>query len=92
MQGIIILGITALFLGVILSFAEYILKDNQIEEIEKRLPGYNCGACGHGSCKGMAIAIKNDISEYKKCRILRGDKLTELEKYLDKHIVNKQKI
>ena len=82
MQGIIILGITALILGVILSITQELLRDKRVEELEKRLPGYNCGACGHGSCKGMAEAILEDHDEYHKCRILKGDKLVELENYL----------
>lgn len=82
MQGIIILGLTALILGIILSVTQELLRDKRVEEIEKRLPGYNCGACGHGSCKGMAEAILENKEEYEKCRILKGDKLIELENYL----------
>ena len=82
MQGIIIFGVTALILGIILSVTQELLRDKRVEELEKRLPGYNCGACGHGSCKGMAEAILENKEEYHKCRILKGDKLTELEKYL----------
>ncbi len=84
MQGIIILGLTALILGIILSVTQELLRDKRVEEIEKRLPGYNCGACGHGSCKGMAEAILLSKEEYKKCRILKGDKLVELENYIGK--------
>ena len=89
MQGIIILGITALVLGIILSLTQELLRDKKVEKLEKLLPGYNCGACGHGSCLGMANAILKDNEEYKKCRILKGDKLAELEKYLNNYVVNK---
>lgn len=89
MQGIIILSITALILGLILSVAQELLRDKRIEELEKRLPGYNCGACGHGSCLGMANAILKDIQEYKKCRILKGEKLEEFESYINNYIVKK---
>ena len=82
MQGIIILGVTALILGIILSVTQELLRDKRVEELEKRLPGYNCGACGHGSCKGMAEAILENKEEYHKCRILKGEKLSELENYL----------
>ncbi len=92
MQGIIILTLTALILGLILSFANNMLKDKQIEELKKRLPGYNCGGCGHGSCEGMALAIKKDFNEYLKCRPLKGEKKVELEKYIANHIVNKEKL
>ncbi len=83
MQGIIILGVTALILGIILSFTQELLRDKKAEEIVKRLPGYNCGGCGHGSCMGMANAILKEKSEYKKCRPLKGEKLIELENYLN---------
>ena len=82
MQGIIILGVTALILGIILAVTEEMLRDKRVEKIEKMLPGYNCGACGHGSCKGMAEAILGNKNEYQKCRILKGDKLAILEEYL----------
>ena len=82
MQGIIILTITALILGIILAVTQELLRDKRVEELEKMLPGYNCGACGHGSCKGMAEAILENNEEYKKCRILKGDKLISLEEYL----------
>ena len=84
MQGIIILGVTALILGIILAVTQELLRDRRVEELEKMLPGYNCGACGHGSCKGMAEAILENKEEYKKCRILKGDKLSNLESYLEK--------
>ena len=84
MQGIIILTVMALLLGIILSITQELLRDKRVDELEKMLPGYNCGACGHGSCKGMAEAILASKEEYKKCRILKGDKLANLEKYLEK--------
>ena len=43
------------------------------------LPGINCGGCGYGSCEGMCKAIEEDFENYKKCRVLRGEKL---EKFL----------
>ena len=82
MQGIIILGITALILGIILSITQELLRDKRIEAIVKKLPGYNCGACGYGSCMGMANELIKNKEAYKKCRILKGDKLVELENYL----------
>lgn len=84
MIGIVILTITALILGIILVLTDLFInkKDNREEEILKRLPGYNCGACGYGSCSGMAKEILKDLESYKKCRPLRGEKLKEMEEYL----------
>ena len=56
MIGILILTMTSLILGTILVLTDLFInkKDNKTEEILKHLPGYNCGACGYGSCSGMA--------------------------------------
>ena len=83
MKGIIILTVVAFIISIIIVILDATLKkdDDLIDEIEKRLPGYNCGGCGCGSCKGMATCILKDPDVYKKCRPLR-DK-TELLKFLD---------
>lgn len=82
MQGIIVLTLTALILGIIIVLVDSKLndKDNKVEEIEKYLPGINCGACGYGNCHNMACKIKENYDEYKKCRILRGEKLNNFLK------------
>lgn len=76
MIGILVLTITAVILGIILVLV------NDEDEILKHLPGLNCGACGFGSCKGMAEAIKKDKMNYLKCKPLRGKKKEELEEIL----------
>ena len=84
MIGIVILTGTALVLGTILVIVDLTInkKDEREEEFLKRLPGYNCGTCGYGSCSGMACEMCKNIDAYKKCRPLRGDKLKEMEEYL----------
>ena len=53
MLGIIIFTITGLIVSIPLVLLDNKLKkeDNKIDDY---LPGYNCGACGFGSCEGMA--------------------------------------
>lgn len=77
MQGILILTLTALVLSIIIVLIDSKLndKDDSVSDIEKYLPGINCGACGYGNCHNMACKIKENYEEYKKCRILRGTKL-----------------
>lgn len=84
MIGVIIVTITALILSIMLVLTDIFInkKDVKEEEYLKRLPGYNCGACGYGSCSGMASEMCKNIEAYKKCRPLRGDKLKEMEEYL----------
>lgn len=86
MIGILIVTITALLLSVILVLTDLFInkKDNNEEEYLNRLPGYNCGACGYGSCSGMACEMLKNIEVYKKCRPLRGEKLKEMEEFIDK--------
>ena len=83
MIGIILLTITAFILGFVIVFVDSKINvnDKLKESIIKCLPGYNCGACGYGSCEGMAQQIINDPNSYKKCRILK-DK-SELMKLLN---------
>lgn len=86
MIGIIILTVLALVLSIVLVTVEQ--KLNKQEKKEEKfldlLPGYNCGACGFGSCDGMAAAMLDDIDNYKKCKPLRGDALKEMEAYIRK--------
>lgn len=90
MQGIIILTITAFIIGIIIT-----LIDSKIntcnKDLENLLPGLNCGTCGFGSCKGMAFKIKEDFSNYKKCRPLRGEKLETFLKNAEKCIEKGEK-
>ena len=73
-------------LGIVLVSVEQKLsqKDKKEEQYVKMLPGYNCGACGFGSCDGMAKAMLENIDNYKKCKPLRGDALKEMEAYIEK--------
>ena len=84
MIGIVILTLLALVLSVILVTIEQKLnkKEKGEEQFSKLLPGYNCGACGFGSCDGMAKAMMKDIDNYKKCKPLRGELLKEMEEYI----------
>lgn len=86
MIGIIILTVLALIISVILVTLEDKLKvKNQKNDIiRKLLPGYNCGACGYGSCDGMAQAILNDEEAYKKCKPMQKEDKEKLEEYLNK--------
>lgn len=41
-------------------------EDPRIDQVEKMLPGANCGGCGFAGCRGMADALvrQNDISAF----------------------------
>ena len=84
MIGILIFAGTALVLGSALVLVDSKLNknDSRVEEITELLPGLNCGTCGKSGCRGMAEAIIENPKEYKNCRPLRKEKLTNLENYL----------
>lgn len=85
MIGIIIMTVVALFLSILLVIVDTFAnkKNDKCEEYLKLLPGYNCGACGFGSCQGMSEAMCDNAMNYKKCRPLRGEKLEKMEEYLN---------
>ena len=82
MIGVISFALIALILGTLIVFLnEYLFNtDNDVKKIEEMLPGYNCGTCGFGSCKGMAEAIIKDKEAINKCRILKNK--DEILKYM----------
>ena len=81
MIGILIMTILALILGV---FLVIIADKTEKPDYLKYLPGYNCGVCGFGSCKGMSDAMEKDITCYKKCKLLKGEALEKMEQMVDK--------
>ena len=84
MIGIVIMTILALVLSIILVILDQKTGKKSASEIFlEYLPGYNCGTCGYAGCQGMAEALVNDKEAYKKCRLLKGEKLEELEKLLN---------
>lgn len=45
-------------------------EDNRILDIENKLPGYNCGACGYINCERFAKAIVDgEVKDSAVCRV-----------------------
>ena len=86
MIGILIVTILAFLLGLIIVLLEAKLENDNIQakNFLKLLPGFNCGSCGFGSCKGMAEAMCENIDNYKKCRPLKNEQLHKMEEYIEK--------
>ena len=85
MMGIIILTTAAFISGLIIVFLTDKIKikgTSKEEEILKRLPGVNCGSCEYATCEKMVEAIMEDKYAYTKCKVLRGVKKEEIEKFL----------
>ena len=83
MVGILIITGVAFVISIIIVIIDNKLHvgPDYIKDVERALPGYNCGACGYGSCHGMATKINEDISCYHKCRMLKDD--SELKKVFE---------
>ena len=86
MIGILIVTAIAFLCGICIVLVTDTKKEDKSELYLQYLPGYNCGACGYGSCKGMSEAMVQDIMCYKKCRPLRGDAKEKMEELVKTEI------
>lgn len=90
LYALLILAAIGLVLGIVLVIAEKILhvhEDERIKEVEKMLPNFNCGACGHAGCHDMAESIVK--GEAKKLSVCKPGKKEQnydpIIKYMDEH-------
>lgn len=60
-------------------------EDPRIDEVEKMLPGANCGGCGFAGCRGMseALVARDDISSLY-CPVGGGECMKKIADYLGK--------
>ena len=71
-QAILVVGITGLIFGVVLSIASIIFavkKDERIDLIEEALPSANCGACGFAGCSAYASEIVKNGAPVNLCSV-----------------------
>lgn len=67
----LVLGIGLALAGVFL----HVKEDNRIADVEKMLPGANCGGCGFAGCHDLAEAlVKGDEKKVSKCKVGKKDK------------------
>jgi Na+-translocating ferredoxin:NAD+ oxidoreductase RNF subunit RnfB len=90
MPGIVIITTIAFILSIFISIVNYFIntKDTHIKKVEELLPGYNCNACGFGTCYGMAEKALNNKDNIVKCRFLKEDQIKEIKDYI-KQVINK---
>ena len=66
-------------------------EDPRIDEVEKMLPGANCGGCGFAGCRGMADAlVKRDDISALFCPVGGSDCMKAVAAYLGKAAAEKQ--
>lgn len=79
-------------LGALLALLLYVVakrfhveEDPRIDEVEKSLPGANCGGCGFAGCRGMAEAlVKEDDISALYCPVGGGECMKLIAAYLGK--------
>ena len=82
----IVLGLTGGVFGVLISLASiafYVEEDVRVEDVTNLLPGYNCGACGHPGCVGLANAIVFDGANPIQCKPGKQDMRDKIKAYLE---------
>ena len=69
----------------------YVEEDPRIDEVEKILPGANCGGCGFAGCRAMSEALvsRDDISALY-CPVGGGDCMKRIAEYLCKAVAEKE--
>ena len=90
---VLTLSLLGALLAVILYFVAQKFKveeDPRIDEVEKMLPGANCGGCGFAGCRAMSEAlVKNDNIDSLYCPVAGGDVMKSIAGYLGKSAAEK---
>ncbi|MDD3126007.1 MAG: (Fe-S)-binding protein [Candidatus Izemoplasmatales bacterium] len=82
----LVLGSLGMILGVLIFLVgKYfgVEEDHRIDDIEKMLPKYNCGACGFAGCRDMAKALLTGSCRAESCKPIKKEDQENLNRYLD---------
>ena len=80
----ILLGLGIIF-GIAIALASHFFKvkeDKRISEVDKMLPGANCGACGYPGCHGLAESIVDKKATPRSCKVAREEAKKLIEEYM----------
>ena len=97
MNVLVLTVLTLSVLGVLLAVVLYFVaqkfkveEDPRIDDVEKMLPGANCGGCGFAGCRAMSEAlVKNDDIDSLYCPVAGGDVMKSIAAYLGKSAADK---
>jgi len=90
-----VLGLLGLVLGLLIFLVgKYfaVVEDHRIEELEKMLPRYNCGACGYAGCHDLATAMLAGKCRANACKPIKPEDMVLLNKYLDELLKENQPV
>lgn len=83
--SIAILGGVGLVFGSLIALANAklrVFEDPRIDDVERLLPGANCGACGFPGCRGFAEAVVGGAVQPAKCTVMSAEEREEVASYL----------
>ena len=98
MNELLLTVITLSVLGALLAVVLFIVarkfrveEDPRIDDVEKMLPGANCGGCGFAGCRAMAEALvtRENISSLY-CPVAGGDTMKSISSFLGKAVAEKE--
>ncbi|RMG46623.1 MAG: RnfABCDGE type electron transport complex subunit B [Acidobacteria bacterium] len=87
------LGIAGFF-GVVLALADRWLRveeDPRIEEVERRLPNSNCGACGRPGCRAFAEALVGGEAQPAECTVSAPEAVEAIAAFLGVSVGRREK-
>ena len=92
MNSLVLTALTLCVLGVVLAVILYFVaqkfkveEDPRIDDVEKMLPGANCGGCGFAGCRAMSEAlVKRDDISALFCPVAGGDAMKSIAGFLGK--------
>ena len=76
-----IMGGSAVVLGLLILLVSKVFaikRDTRIDEVEKLLPGANCGGCGYPGCSGLADAIVKGEADIDACKVCKAAAKAEI--------------
>ncbi len=90
-----VMGGLGLLFGAVLAIAARFLKveeDPRIDEVEARLPGSNCGACGEPGCRAFAEKVVARAAAPSKCTVSSPAAVENIADYLGVDAGEAQKV
>ena len=86
-----VIGIVAAVLLFVVAQKFRVEEDPRIDEVEKMLPGANCGGCGFPGCRGLADQlVKSDDISSLYCSVSGSDVMKKIADYLGKTAAEKE--
>ena len=86
-----VLGVLAAVILYFVAQKFQVYEDPRIDEVEKMLPGANCGGCGFAGCRAMADAlVKNDDISALNCPVGGNGTMKAIATYLGKAAAEKE--